>query len=145
MSGSSLHRRAFLSTAGGALAGASALAGQSSGSAARPLTDREKLDRIASNTWPIRYIFKTRGRMGNSPKGEELKKKYGELTMLDFPDFTKSTFPGVYRMDLFSGLFGDPSDESMYAETEMTFNGNTRKVHEFDPSSASGRKWLEKM
>ena len=36
-----------------------------------------------------------------------MKKKYGEITMLDFPQFTKDTFPGVTHMDLFSGLFGD--------------------------------------
>ena len=34
--------------------------------------------------------------------------------MLDFPQFTKDTFPGVTHMDLFSGLFGDVTDDSMY-------------------------------
>ena len=43
-----------------------------------------------------------------------MKKKYGEITMLDFPQFTKDTFPGVTHMDLFSGLFGDVTDDSMY-------------------------------
>jgi hypothetical protein len=27
--------------------------------------------------------------------------------MLDFPELTKETFPGVYQMNLISGLFGD--------------------------------------
>jgi hypothetical protein len=34
--------------------------------------------------------------------------------MLDFPQFTKDTFPGVTKMDIFSGLFGDVTDDSMY-------------------------------
>src|SRR5262249_23722578 len=52
---------------------------------------------------------------------------------LDFPQFTKDTFPGVTHMDLFSGLFGDVTDDTMYA-------GRT-----FDPSTASGKKWLDKL
>jgi sugar phosphate isomerase/epimerase len=110
-----------------------------------PLTEKEKLDRIASNTWPIRYIFKSRTGFGRNPRSEELKKKYGELTMLDFPQFTKNTFPGVTRMDLFSGLFGDPTDDSMYAEVPVFVGAQTRVTHEFDPSSASGKKWLDKL
>src|SRR4030095_7401724 len=53
--------------------------------------------------------------------------------MLDFPQFTKDTFPGVTHMDIFSGLFGDVSDDTMY------------EGQQFDPASASGRKWLEKL
>src|SRR6476620_5431280 len=52
--------------------------------AARPLTEKEKLARIASNTWPIRYIFKSRTGFGRNPAAQEMKKKYGEITMLDF-------------------------------------------------------------
>ena len=85
----------------------------SSNPAARELTEKEKLDRIASNTWPIRDIFKAAGARPN-PQIDAMKKKYGEITMLDFPDFTKSTFPGVYHMDLFSGLFGDVTDPTMF-------------------------------
>ena len=44
-----------------------------------------------------------------------MKEKYGEITMLDFPQFTKDTFPGVTHMDIFSGLFGDVTDDSMFA------------------------------
>ena len=29
----------------------------------------------------------------------QMKEKYGEITMLDFPQFTKDTFPGVTHMD----------------------------------------------
>src|SRR5450756_2788444 len=67
--------------------------------AASPLTEKQKLDRIASNTWPLRYIFKSRMSFGANPRTAELKKKYGEITMLDMPQFTKDTFPGVTRMD----------------------------------------------
>jgi sugar phosphate isomerase/epimerase len=142
MDGSNWRRRNFLKTATGMTAGL--LAAPATQGIARPLTEKEKLDRIASNTWPIRYIFKTRSTRPN-PRSEEMKKKYGEITMLDFPTFTKETFPGVTHMDLFSGLFGDVSDDSMYAETTVEFNGSQRTVHEFDPSSAPGRRWLEKM
>jgi sugar phosphate isomerase/epimerase len=111
----------------------------------RPLTEKEKLDRIASNSWPIRYIFKTHSRLSKRETSEQMKKKYGEITMLDFPDFTKKTFPGVYHMDLFSGLFGDVDDESMYVKSTVSYNGKDHTVTEFDPSSPSGKKWLEKM
>jgi sugar phosphate isomerase/epimerase len=110
----------------------------------RPLTEKEKLSRIASNTWPIRNLFKSRSTRPN-PQAEEMKKKYGTLTMLDFPRFTKDTFPGVTHMDLFNGLFGDTTDDAMYAKSEMTFNGITRTVFEFDPSLPNSKKWLEKM
>jgi sugar phosphate isomerase/epimerase len=62
-----------------------------------------------------------------------MKEKYGEITMLDFPQFTKDTFAGVTHMDIFSGLFGDVTDDSMFA-------GRT-----FDPMSPSGRKWLDQL
>ena len=67
-----------------------------------------------------------------------LKKKYGEITMLDFPQFTKDTFPGVTRMDLFSGLFGDVTDDAMFFPA---VNGG--RPGGFDPMSPAGRKWLD--
>lgn len=133
------QRRDFLRTA----AGAAAAPGFS---VARLLTEKEKLARIASNTWPVRSLFKSRpsGR-GESPAAAAMKKKYGEITMLDFPQFTRDTFPGVYHMDLWSTLFGDVSDESMYARGAMTFGQSTRTFYEFDPSTASGKKWLDRL
>jgi sugar phosphate isomerase/epimerase len=90
---------------------------------------------MASCSWPIRYIFKTRAQAGARPNplNAELKQKYGEITMLDFPQFTKDTFAGLTRMDIFSGLFGDVSDDSMYDGAQ------------FDPASASGRRWLDRL
>jgi sugar phosphate isomerase/epimerase len=64
---------------------------------------------------------------------QQMREKYGEITMLDFPQFTKDTFPGVVHMDVWSSLFGDVTDESMYGPRG------------FDPASASGRKWLERL
>src|SRR6516165_3372260 len=140
-----MDRRGFFKTAG-AGAGAAGLALGTAGTAqARPLTEKQKLDKIASNTWPIRYIFKSRTRFGPNQRNEELKKKYGEITMLDFPQFTKDTFPGVTHMDLFSGLFGDVTDDSMYVSVPLAVGAATRVTQEFDPSSASGKRWLEKM
>jgi len=151
-------RRGFLKTAGTGLAGR-LLVTQASGaqeqtgpepishaSAARPLTEKEKFDRIASNSWPIRYIFRTRNNyLAEQQTILDMKRKYGEITMLDFPDFTKKTFPGVYQMDLFSGLFGDMADDSMYVKVVVSNNGTSHTMTEFDPSSKSGKIWLEKM
>ena len=152
-------RRGFLKRAGAGLTGGlltpaissaqSAAASDpiSHAGAQRPLTDKEKVARIASNSWPIRYIFKARGVvMAPGPVIEQMKKKYGEITMLDFPNFTKETFPGVRDMDLFSGLFGDPGDDSQFVKVSVAdSNGAIHEMTEFDPSSAAGKRWLEKM
>ena len=154
-----LDRRRFLQGAGGLAAG---LFAASSGAAAQsqavapesivhagaspPMSEKEKLVRIASNSYPIRYIFKTQAMVGNPDTVAQMKKKYGEITMLDFPEFTKKTFPGVYQMDLWSSLFGDSDDASQYVTTTvMGYDGKSHTVREFDPSSDSGKKWLEKM
>src|SRR5436309_9996259 len=137
---SDFDRRDFFKTAG--LTG---LALAPPAAAARPLTEKQKLDRIASNTWPLRYLFKSRTGFGRNPTSEAMKKKYGEITMLDFPQFTKDTFPGVTHMDLFSGLFGDVTDDSMYVEVPLVIGAATRTSREFDPSSAAGKQWLDKL
>jgi sugar phosphate isomerase/epimerase len=102
------------------------------------MSEKDRLNRIASCSYPIRSIFKTRG--AGNPASQQLKQKYGEITMLDFPQFTKDTFPGVTHMDLFSSLFGDFSDDSMFVRRP---DGNGPGT--FDPSSASGKKWLDKL
>jgi len=155
-----LDRRKFIQGAGGGLA--AGLLAFPAGAAAQaqavspesiahagvspPMSDSQKLVRIASNTWPIRYIFKNKLVAGSQDTATEMKKKYGEITMLDFPDFTKKTFPGVYQMDLWSGLFGDSEDDSQYFTATVTgFDGKSETVREFDPSTASGKKWLDTM
>jgi sugar phosphate isomerase/epimerase len=140
-----IHRRGFLKTTGASLTATGVAASLASPLTARPLTEKQKLERLASNTWPIRSIFKTRTNYGGNQRIAELKKKYGEITMLDFPQFTKDTFPGVTRMDLFSGLFGDMADDSMTVEMPAVVGAITRVTREFDPSSLIGKQWLEKL
>jgi Xylose isomerase-like TIM barrel len=189
-----LGRRDFFKTAGGGLTAATLMLTPREAAIAQELSEKAKLDRIASNTYPLRQLFKPRpgggrgsgrgagggqgtgagapqqapgqpapggqsaaaaqpagqgaeagrgnqgGRGGPVPgrgmgglTAEEMRKKYGEITMLDFPQFTKDTFPGVAHMDLWSSLFGDVTDDSMYAGRG------------FDPSTPSGRTWLERL
>jgi hypothetical protein len=158
-----LDRRNFLRSAGGGLAAGvllgstvtqvEAQGGQQAtpepithASAFRAMTDKEKVARIASNSYPIRWIFKSHGELVDKDTVTRMKTKYGEITMLDFPAFTKKTFPGVTRMDMWSSLFGDMDDKSQYVTTTITgYDGKPRLTTEFDPSTASGTRWLEKM
>ena len=136
-------RRGFLKVAGSGLGAAGlfvAAGDDASGEqgAARRLTEKEKFARLASCTWPLRQLFKSRPGAPVNPRSEEMKAKYGAITMMDMPQFTKDTFPGATRMDLFSGLFGDVTDDTMYVAS-----GTGGRGREFDPASASGRRWLE--
>ena len=169
-----VDRRGFFKTAGAGLTAAGLMLTPRERALAQAQAEKNRLDRIAGCSYPIRYIFKSRAGGGRgagagagagagrgaaapgppaAPAAEpapttaqpqapprvtnggwttaQMKEKYGEITMLDFPQFTKDTFPGVTHMDIFSGLFGDVSDDSMFA-------GRT-----FDPMSPSGRKWLD--
>jgi len=137
-------RREFFKTVGGGLVVAGGVLAAESHGVARLLTEKEKLARIASNTWPVRSLFKSRSQR-SSPETEAFRKKYGQITMLDFPQFTKDIFPGVSHMDLWSSLFGDVTDDSMYAKSMMTFGQTTRAAYEFDPSTASAKKWLDQL
>jgi sugar phosphate isomerase/epimerase len=169
-------RRRFFRTAGAGITAAVLVpAAEAPARQLRVMSDVDKLARLASCTWPIRSIFKTRAQAGRGGGGraagagtppatpqaatapaasgaqptpprsptnggwttQQMKEKYGEITMLDFPQFTKDTFPGVTHMDLFSGLFGDVTDDSMYVRRADGSFGT------FDPMSPSGRKWLD--
>ena len=158
-----MNRRDFLKTAGASVAAATNLRGSLAplaATAGKPVmmtpreealaqsaAERARLDRIAGCSWPIRSLFKTRGGRGGatgSPQASamsEMKQRYGEITMLDFPQFTKDTFPGVTRMDIFSGLFGDVTDDSMYMTAAEGGGGGGG----FNPMSPSGRKWLDQL
>jgi len=131
-----LRRREFLKAAGAGVAAAGVALAPRDDVQAQSLAEKARLDRIASCSYPIRSIFKTRANAGRGPNPatQQLKQQYGEITMLDFPQFTKDTFSGVTRMDLYSALFGDVNDDSMFTSGQ----GRT-----FDPSSASGKKWLD--
>jgi len=153
---STVGRREFLKTAGAGIAAAGAMTAPEP-AAAQALAEKARFERIASCTWPIRQLFKTRppaAAAGGAPASAapaaipvnrdrtttaEMKQKYGEITMLDFPQWTKDTFPGVTRMDLFSGLFGDVTDDSMFMTA--TEGGEAG----FNPASPSGRRWLDRL
>ena len=112
-----MDRRDFFRTAGAGVAAAGlSLGGRAADASPQVFTEKDRFDRIASCSWPIRYIFKTRAQAGGrtNPLNAELKQKYGEITMLDFPQFTKDSFPGVTHMDIYSGLFGDVTHDSMF-------------------------------
>lgn len=180
-----VNRRDFFKTAGAGLTAATLMMTPREAALAQAQAEKNRLDRIAACSYPIRYIFKSRagggrGAAGGAGRGAgagqpaagpdqpparggqpaanaaqpaspaaqqlpprspvnggwstaQMKEKYGEITMLDFPQFTKDTFPGVTHMDIFSGLFGDVTDDSMFA-------GRT-----FDPMTPSGRKWLDQL
>lgn len=147
-----MHRRDFFKTAGAGFTAATVMMTPREQALAQAAAEKARLDRIAGCSWPIRSLFKTRqqaGRAGGtagaagSPQGgvSPMKQQYGEITMLDFPQFTKDTFPGVTRMDIFSGLFGDVTDASMFMTAAEGGGGGAG----FNPMSPSGRKWLDQL
>ena len=165
---SGVGRRDFFKAAGAGVTAAAALLTPQERAVAQGLEQKARLERIAGCTWPIRQLFKTRagsGR-GNAPlslragavaapspgapttpanrdrtTAAEMKQKYGEITMLDFPQWMKEHFPGVTRMDLFSGLFGDVADDTMFITAAEGGGGGAG----FNPTSPSGRKWLDQL
>ncbi len=48
--------------------------------------------------------------------------------MLDFPQFTKKTFPGVYQMDLWSSLFGDSDDANQFVDSQPNQDPDNLKI-----------------
>jgi len=107
-------------------------------------TKEERLKQMASNSNAVNQLFKKRAHSGREERPEtiELKKKYGEITLLDFPKFTKDTYPGVTAMDLWPSLFGDVSDDSMFTRTER--DGQTR-FGDFDPGTTSSKRYLDQL
>ncbi len=152
-----VSRRGFLTVAGGVAAVAAVAGGPAApGAAAAAPTREEKLKRLASNCWSVRHLFKQRelperpGMTEEQRKRREQfrqerdawKKKYGEITLLDFPQFTRDTYPGVTKMDLFSGHFGDIADDSQFLKVEA--RGETRPG-DFDPSTPSSKRYLDRL
>jgi sugar phosphate isomerase/epimerase len=139
-------RREFLQHTGAALAGGLLATRPGTTEASAPAADKNaRLGQLASNTYPIRTIFKRRPGGRENAAADEMKKKYGEITLLDFPQFTKDNFPGVTKMDVWSSLFGDVTDNSMYIESSVTREGRSVPVFEFDPSAPSSKKWLDQL
>lgn len=147
MNHSVIGRRNFLKSAGISMIGVAGInlltsAKQSSEKKFVKRTKDECLKQMASNTYAVRQLFKGRSSSGRpeSPEEIQLKKKYGEITLLDFPQFTKDTYPGITAMDLWSSLFGDINDESMFNRVEI--NGQTR-LGDFNPASLSSKRYLD--
>ena len=141
-----LVRRDFLKTSGAGLISSVALVGALSSChmdqrvrAAKPRDKRVK--RIASNSYAVNRLFKHRRRSARQTPSE-LKEKYGEITMLDFPQFTKDTYAGVTTMDLWSSLFGDVENDSQFVSQDV---GGTFRRREFDPGTPSSRRYLDKL
>ena len=107
-------------------------------------TREERLKQMASNSYAVNQLFKRRqyGSRPENPETTALKEKYGEITLLDFPQFTLDTYPGVPAMDLWSSLFGDISDDSMFTKVER--NGQTY-MGEFDPGTPSAKRYLDQL
>jgi sugar phosphate isomerase/epimerase len=179
-----LDRRHFFKAAGVGVGAAAAMLTPRDAAAAQEQARKAALERLASNSYPLRQLFKQRrprgstaaipatpaaGRRGDFaedytavaanpnaaealavaekaraarahlPDAAAMMAKYGELTLLDFPQFTKDTFPGVTRMDIRSALFGDVTDDSMF------FPAQDGRPGGFDPLSRSGRRWLDSL
>ena len=141
-----LVRRDFLKGTGvGLISSAALVSGLSSCHMAQQGTatgSRDKrVQRIASNSYAVNRLFKRRSRSsGQTPS--ELKKKYGEITMLDFPQFTCDTYAGVTAMDLWSSLFGDVEDDTQFVHQDV---GGRYRRREFDPSTPSSRRYLDQL
>ena len=139
-------RRAFLETLALGTVGAGMLLGRDASAQSavtRPLTDKEKIGRLASTCWPPRALFK---RPGDRPPNEDttaLRKQYGTITMLDFPQWTKDNYPCIFRLDLWSDVFGDPADLTQFTETKFERDGKTFSMYRWDPSLPSSKKWAE--
>jgi hypothetical protein len=146
---STIGRRSFLKSAGTGMIGVAGIGILTSAeliSDQKPVkrTKEERLKQMASNSYAVNQLFKRRVYAGRAerPENIELKKKYGEITLLDFPQFTRDTYPGVTAMDLWSSLFGDINDDSMFVRVER--NGQTRPG-EFDPSAISSKRYLDQL
>jgi hypothetical protein len=144
---SALDRRDFLKSAGMGMVGATGMgllptANEITQKKVVKRTREERLKQIASNSWAVLALFKNRVNPGRPERPEtvQLKKKYGEITLLDFPQFTKDHFPGVKAMDIRSSVFGDVTDDSMFTRVER--NGQTRFGF-FDPSALSSKRYLD--
>lgn len=145
---STIGRRSFLKATGAGMIGVAGLgiiscATDSKEKKALVRTREERLKQMASNSYAVNALFKRRASSrAERPETVELKKKYGEITLLDFPQFTIDTYPGVPAMDLWSSLFGDVTDDSMFTRTER--NGQVR-LGDFDPGAASSKSYLDKL
>jgi len=139
-----LPRRAFLKSSGSGLISTVAVVGALSASGIDHKVSAAEargkpVNRIASNSYAVNRLFKRR-RPSTRQATLELQEKYGKMTMLDFPQFTKDTYAGVTAMDLWSSLFGNVEDDSQFVAQE---GGGRRRRLEFDPSASSSKRFLD--
>jgi len=109
-----------------------------------PRSREERLKQMASNSYAVNILFKRRqySSRPERPETKAPKEKYGEITLLDFPQYTLDTYPGVQAMDLWSSLFGDLSDDSMFTTRER--NGRTF-LADFNPEPLVSKNYLDKL
>jgi len=140
-----LGRRQFIKSAGIGILGVPAAGITSYDSQAGPQkntnrTWNQRVAQVSSNSYAVNRLFKRRYGRENE-ETQQLKEKYGEITLLDFPQFTKDNYEGVTTMDLWSSLFGDIDDETQYARLSM----GERSYLQFDPSTPSAKRYLNKL
>ncbi|MCP4712910.1 MAG: TIM barrel protein [Planctomycetes bacterium] len=121
-----IGRREFLVASGVGLAavgtGRASEGEQRRGRQRRVRSREEKVKQMASNSYAVNALFR---------ESNQWVEKYGAITLLDFPQFTKDTYEGVVAMDLWSSLFRDEA------------GGQTRRG--FDPATPSAKKYLDKL
>jgi len=137
-------KTAFIGTLGAAGLGLSLSESEAGKKKPKVRTRNERLKSMASNSFAVNQLFRRRQmqQRRENPVTTQLKEKYRELTLLDFPQFTKDTYPGVIAMDLWSSLFGDVTDDSMFVRIERN---NQVRIGEFDPSSVPARRYLDEL
>ncbi len=139
-------RRNFIKATSAAVA-AAAMA-KSVNAFPRPRSEAEKRGRLASNCYACREVFSRdcfNPTQLPSEEAKQVQKKYGSITLLDFPQFTKDNFQGIHTMDLLAGLFGDINDLSMFKKHTTWWAGQPTEILAFDPSTPSSQKWLDKL
>ena len=140
-------RRNFLKTTSAAVAAAAVA--KSVNAYPRPRSEKEKWARLASNCYACREVFTRNcfnpGEANAEEGAKKVQKKYGAITLLDFPQFTRDNFEGIYSIDLLAGLFGDINDLSMFKKHTSYWADTSSEVLAFDPSTPSAKKWLDKL
>jgi len=139
-------RRNFIKTTSSIAAAAAVM--KAANAYPRPRSEDEKRARLASNCYACREVFSRDCFNPEAPpsaKAKQVQKEYGTITLLDFPQFTKDNFPGIYSIDLLAGLFGNINEPSMFKKHTTWWAEQPTETLAFDPSTPSSRKWLDEL